>query len=347
LERFKQKLIDGMLARNYTLEFAERIYKQIEGFAEYGFPESHSASFALLTYYSSYLKCHYPAAFFAALINSQPMGFYEPRQLLEAAKRHKVTVLPVDVVASDWDCTLELDTSGRHAIRLGLRLIRSLQENDAERIAVARDLGSFSSTDDLAHRAGLSNRAIKSLALAGALRSLTEHRHAAVWSALGVERLPGMLAGFSASEAAPALPRPSEWQEMTVDYQHLGLSAGRHPLAFLRASLKSAGIVSRQDLDSIKDGRTVKVCGLVTHLQHPQTAQGVVFASLEDEFGINNIIIWPSVFDQFRYVLLQATLLAVTGKLQAQENVINVIAEKIEDYSYLANSLDRNSRDFR
>jgi len=347
LDRFRQKLIDGMLARNYTLEFAERIYKQIKGFAEYGFPESHSASFALLTYYSSYFKCHYPAAFFAALINSQPMGFYEPRQLLEAAKRQAVVVLPVDVLISNWDCTLECDATGNHAIRLGMRLIRSLQEKEAERVIAARTFRQFSCPDDLAHRAGLSNRAIKAFALAGALRGLTDHRHTAVWSALGIERLPGMLAGLSAREQSPALPKPSEWEDMTVDYQQMGLSAGRHPLAFLRTSLQNAGIVSRRDLDSIRDGCKVKVCGLVTHLQHPQTAKGVVFASLEDEFGINNIIIWPNVFAQYRYVLLQSTLMAITGKLQSQENVINVIAEKIEDCSHWIGPLERNSRDFR
>jgi error-prone DNA polymerase len=156
-----------------------------------------------------------------------------------------------------------------------------------------------------------------------------------------------MLAGLSARESPPALPHPTEWEEMTTDYRQMNLSAGRHPLAFLRASLEKAGIASRKDLDSTPDGSIVKVCGLVTHLQHPQTAKGVVFASLEDEGGINNIIIWPKVFARYRYVLLQATLMVVTGKLQSQEQVINVIAEKIEDYSHWVKSLARNSRDFR
>jgi error-prone DNA polymerase len=347
LHRYQQKLIDGLLERNYPREFAERIYKQIEGFAEYGFPESHSASFALLSYYSSYLKCHYPAAFFAALINSQPMGFYSSRQLLETAKRLDVPVFPADVLVSDGKCTLELDAHNAHAIRLGLSLVRGLRADDIERIVAARTEQPFTSTDDLAHRAALGSGAIKTLALAGALRSLTEHRHLAVWSALGVERLPGMLAGLSAKESSPALPKPDEWQEIMSDYRQMRLSAGRHPLALLRSTLERNGIRSRKELASIPDGRIVSVCGLITHLQHPQTAKSVTFASLEDEFGINNIVIWKQVFDQYRYVLLQASLLVITGKLQNQQNVIHVIAEKIEDCSHLARSLRRHSRDFQ
>ena len=347
LHRFEQKLIDGMLERNYSREFAERIYKQIEGFAEYGFPESHSASFALLTYYSSYLKCHYPAAFFAAIVNSQPMGFYAPAQLLEAAKRQNVEVRPIDVLNSDWDCTLEFDADGKQSIRLGMRLIRGMQEQEAKRIVAARIARQFSSTDEVAHRAALSSRAIKSLALAGALRGLSEHRHLAVWNALGVERLPGMLAGHSAQESSLTLPKPTEWEEILTDYRQMGLSTGRHPLALLRTALKRNGVRARNELDAIADGRIVTVCGLITHIQHPQTANGVVFASLEDEFGINNVIIWPSVFAQYRRTLLQATLMAITGKLQNQEHVIHVIADKVEDYSSCIGLLERHSRDFR
>jgi error-prone DNA polymerase len=346
LHRYQQKLIEGMLERNYPREFAERIYKQIEGFAEYGFPESHSASFALLSYYSSYLKRHYPAAFFAAVINSQPMGFYSPRQLLEAAKRQSVPVLPVDVLISGKDCSLELN-AGIFAIRLGLSLIRGIRDDDMERILAARAMRQFVSTGDLAHRAALGNRAIKTLALAGALRSLNEHRHLAVWNALGVERLPGMLAGHSATEPTPLLPQPTEWQEMMRDFEQMQVSAGRHPLAFLRTELDRIGITARRDLDAVPDGCIVSVCGLVTHLQHPQTAKGVVFASLEDEFGINNIVIWPKIFDKYRYVLLQANIMVITGKLQNQQQVIHVVAEKIEDYSHLAGSLQRHSRDFQ
>jgi error-prone DNA polymerase len=346
MERFRQKLLDGMLSKGYDRSFAESIYKQIEGFGEYGFPESHSASFALLTYCSSYLKCHHPAAFFAGLINSQPMGFYQPAQLLEAAKRQRVVVLPVEVNRSDWDCTLER-VDEQLAIRLGMRLVRSLREEEANRVVAARARGEFISADDLAHRANLPQRAVKLLALGGALRELTQHRHAALWSALGVERLPAMLAGASAFENDLTLPQPTEGEDILADYHQLGVTTGRHPLALLRSKLQKIGISSREDLNRIANGRHVRVCGLVTHLQHPQTANGVIFGSLEDETGINNIIVWPAVFEQFRYVALKATMMVVSGELQSQEGVIHVVADRIEDYSHWIRSLPRNSRDFR
>jgi error-prone DNA polymerase len=347
LDKFQEKLLAGMRANGYDSAFAESIWSQIEGFGEYGFPESHSASFALLTYISSYLKCHQPAAFFAGLINSQPMGFYQPAQLLETAKRQQVEVLPVDVGVSDWDCTLERANDGQLAIRLGTRLVRSLREEEGKRIMAARAEAPFVSTDDLAHRAKLPQRAVKALALGGALRGMTEHRHAAVWSALGVERLPAMLAGSSAREAPLPLPPPTEGEDILADYHQLGLSTGRHPLALLRPKLKRIGVSARAELNAIPGGRHVRVCGLVTHLQHPQTAKGVIFGSLEDETGINNIIVWPDVFDRFRYVALKATLMIVSGELQSQDGVIHVVADCIEDYSHWIANLPRDSRDFR
>lgn len=346
MEQFRQKLMDGMDQRGYTKEFAEQIFKQIEGFGEYGFPESHSASFALLTYLSSYLKCHYPAAFIAGLINSQPMGFYQPAQLLEQAKRQDVKIFPVDVTASDYDCTLELDARNRHAIRLGLRLVKGLRKEEAERIAAARERGSFHSIADVAHRASLSKRSIQSLALAGALRSLAAHRNLAYWNALGTERLPGMLEGTAAKESQLALPAPSEWEEILKDYRQLGLSTGRHPLALLRQKLLKLGVSSRREVDAMQGGRKVSVSGLVTHLQHPQTANGVIFASLEDETGINNIIFWPGVFQAFRHKILRSNLMVVSGELQSQEGVVHVVAERVEDYSSWIRLLPRNSRDF-
>jgi error-prone DNA polymerase len=346
LERFRDKLLQGMAAKGYDPAFAERIYKQIEGFGEYGFPESHSASFALLTYYSSYLKCHRPAAFMAGLINSQPMGFYQPAQLLEEAKRQEVTILPVDVTMSDWNCTLEREANGKHALRLGMRLVRSLREEEGERIMAARRDGAFASIDDVSHRAALPKRATRALAMAGAFRGLAEHRNLAYWNALGVERLPGMLAGVETRESAPALPAPGEWEEILRDYRQLGLSTGRHPLALLRPQLRRLGCSRRRELDTMRNGHTVSVAGLVTHLQHPQTANGVIFASLEDETGINNVIIWPAVFEAFRHRILGTNLMIVTGELQSQEGVVHVVAERIEDYSHWVRAMPRNSRDF-
>jgi error-prone DNA polymerase len=341
---YKQKLVAGMRARNYSEKFVEQIYQQIEGFGEYGFPESHSASFALLAYISSWLKCHRPAAFFAGLINSQPMGFYQPAQLLEQAKRQNVEILPVDVCYSEWDCVLEPDQKNNFKIRLGMRLVRGLRKSEADRIVLARSEAPITSVDGLAHRASLSSRATRLLALCGAYRTLIPNRNVAFWNALGTERLPGMLAGSSATEPQLNLPIPGEWEEVLRDYHQMRLTTGKHPLMLLRSRLRKLGISSRREIGEMKSGRRVSVCGLVTHLQHPQTANGVIFGSLEDETGINNIIFWPGVFETFRHNILQTTLMRVTGELQSQENVVHVVAHEVEDYSDWVRKLP--SRDF-
>jgi error-prone DNA polymerase len=345
MELYQQKLMDGMRTKGYSEEFAAAIYRQIEGFGEYGFPESHSASFALLTYVSSYLKCHHPAAFFAALINSQPMGFYQPAQLLEQAKRQDVRILPVDVMASEYPCTLECER-GELALRLGMRLVKSLRKEEAQRIVAARQERAFASMVEVVERAALSQRATRALATCGAFRRLTEHRNLAFWHALGVERELRPLASTPADEAAAVLPPPSEWEEILRDYYQLGLSTGRHPLALLRPRLRSLGVLRRRDLESIGNGSEVCVSGLVTHLQHPQTAKGVVFASLEDETGINNIIFWPGVFADQRHQIIGTTLLVVLGELQNEKGVIHVVARRVEDYSHWVRRLPRKSRDF-
>jgi error-prone DNA polymerase len=345
MEIYQQKLMDGMRANGYSEEFAAAIYRQIEGFGEYGFPESHSASFALLTYVSSYLKCHHPAAFFTALINSQPMGFYQPAQLLEQAKRQHVRILPVDVMTSEYPCTLERER-GELALRLGMRLVKGLRAEEAQRIVAARQEQAFASMTEIVERAALSPRATRALAACGAFRRMTEHRNLAFWHALGVERERRPLAATPADEAAPALPPPSEWEEILRDYYQLGLSTGRHPLALLRPRLRSLGVLRRRDLESIGNGSEVCVSGLVTHLQHPQTAKGVIFASLEDETGINNIIFWPAVFADHRHQIIGTTLLVVCGELQNENGVIHVVARRVEDYSHWVRRLPRKSRDF-
>ena len=342
---YQQKLMDGMRANGYSETFAEQIYKQIEGFGEYGFPESHSASFALLTYVSSWLKCHRPAAFFAGLINSQPMGFYQPAQLLEQAKRQHVPILPVDVTVSEYKCTLERVAQGI-AIRLGMRLVKGLRDDEAQRIVAARKEQAFTSMAAVVQRAGLSPRATRALAMCGAFRDLTEHRNLAFWEALAVERARLPLADAPCPENLPTLPRPSEWEEILRDYYQLGLSTGRHPLAVLRPRLRSLGILRRRDLGTVTSGSRVSVSGLVTHLQHPQTAKGVVFASLEDETGINNIIFWPGVFEAERPNIIGTTLLVVSGLLQNEQGVIHVVAQRVQDYSHWVDRLPRKSRDF-
>jgi error-prone DNA polymerase len=346
MSKYRQQLTDGMRAKGYSDAFVEQIYKQIEGFGEYGFPESHSASFAILTYFSSWLKCHRPAAFFAGLINSQPMGFYQPAQLLEQAKRQQIKIRPVDITISEYDCTLEPDGEDKHAIRLGMRLLKGMRKEEAERIVMARRARPFASVADVTHRATLSSRTIRSLALAGALRGITEHRNSAFWSALGTERLPGMLGGMTTQEQHFQLSAPSEWEEILRDYRHLGLSTGRHPLALLRARLRRCGISSRKEIASMRSGSKVCVSGLVTHLQHPQTANGVIFGSLEDETGINNIIFWPQVFATYRHKILGSNFMMVRGELQCQESVVHVVAEEVEDFSAWVRALPRNSRDF-
>jgi error-prone DNA polymerase len=346
LTPYRERLLSGMANNGYPSEFAEQIYKQILGFGEYGFPESHAASFALLTYISCWLKCHEPVAFAAALINSQPMGFYAPAQITQELRRNGVTVLPVDVSVSHWHCTLEPGTPGP-ALRLGLCLVRTLREADAERIVDARRKRPFSDIDDLSARAQLSRRAVRALAAAGALNALSAHRHEAHWRALGVERLPGLIAGLSAREAPAALPEPTESQNILADYRHLGLTVGRHPLALLRPKLSRRGFHSSSDLQQLPDGIRVRVGGLITHMQQPATASGVVFASLEDETGIVNVILWPKVFAAQRRCALESSLLVVEGALQRRDLVAHVVAHRLHDASAWLSGLSRESRDFR
>jgi error-prone DNA polymerase len=346
LEPYRERLLCGMAKNGYSPEFAEQIYKQILGFGEYGFPESHAASFALLTYISSWLKCHEPAAFAAALINSQPMGFYSPAQITQDARRSGVLVQPVDVSISGWDCTLEPTGAQQPALRLGLRLVRGLPRTDVERIVVERASRCFASIDELAARAQLPRRSIQALAAAGALSALSSHRHDANWQALGVERLPGLIAGLSASEPAAVLPVPTESQNILADYRHLGLTTGRHPLALLRPALTRKGFRSSSDLQRLADGSSVRVGGLVTHMQQPATASGVVFASLEDETGIVNIILWPKIFAAQRRCALESSLLVVDGTLQRRDRVAHVIAQRLHNGSAWLGGMRRESRDF-
>ncbi|MGH8441309.1 MAG: error-prone DNA polymerase [Nevskiaceae bacterium] len=350
LEHFHDRLMQGMAERGYPRDFAERIYQQVLGFGSYGFPESHAASFALLTYVSCWLKCHQPAAFLAGLLNAQPMGFYAPAQLINEARRGGVGLRPADVLHSDWDCTLERgfardDT--RPVVRLGLRMIAKLPEAEAQRIVELRRAGaSFAGLNELAHRAQLTRRALNALADAGALRGLVGHRHGARWAANGVQPLTGLLAGVPASEPPVALPEPSEGREILADYRSLGLTLGRHPLALLRERLARKHILAASDLHGLPNGRSVKVAGIVTHRQRPQTASGVVFATLEDETGTANLIIWPKVMERQLDAVLHASLMLVEGELQSEQGVIHVIARDIRDCSGWLGGLRTPSRDF-
>ncbi len=347
LTQFRDQLLAGMHERGYTPQFAEQIYSQILGFGSYGFPESHAASFALLAYASSWLRCHEHAAFVAGLLNSWPMGFYAPAQLVNDARRHHVVFRPVDAQISDYDCSLERNSAGGAEVRLGLRMVAGLPEEAAHSVVQARTLTPFHSVEDLAHRAPLNRRAMQALAQAGALESLAGHRHAAHWGAIGVEQLPGVLAGASRREAPLALPQAREGEDIIADYRSTGLTLRRHPLALLRKKLQRLQVTRAADLTQLKTGCNVRVAGIITHRQRPETASGVVFMSLEDETGISNLIVWPSVQSAQRQAVFASSMIIVQGELQHEMGVVHVIAQKVRDYSAWLGRLDTQSRDFR
>src|SRR5712692_9776793 len=332
LEHFEDKLKSGMQRNGYSAAFAESIYRQILGFGEYGFPESHSASFALLVYVSSWLKRHHPAAFCAALLNSQPMGFYAPSQLVQDARRHGVEVRPPDVNASGWDCTLE-----DGAMRLGLRMVGGLSEAAGQRIASGRPYASVTELD-------LNRKDLRSLAAAGALQSLAGHRRLAHWAAAGAGRRAPLDA--PALERLPALAPPREGEDIVADYASLGLTLGRHPLALLRKHLQKLGVVTAKQLFERLHGKSVRVAGLVTCRQRPDTASGVVFVTLEDETGCVNVVVWASLAGSQRRQLLGARLLGVQGSIERDGEVVHVVARRLLDYSALLGPLAAPSRDF-
>ncbi len=343
---FEEKLIAGMRARGYDEGFAQQIFKQIKGFGEYGFPESHSASFALLVYVSCWLKRHEPAAFCCALLNSQPMGFYSASQLVQDLRRHGVEIRPVDVASSDYDSTLERRGDGSAALRLGLRQVKGLSEAGAARLVAARAAGPFTSVQQLGERAGLNRADLDALAAAGALASLGGHRHQARWSVAGVEEPTPLFASLARYEPRPLLKKPTEGQDIVADYRSLGLSLGRHPLALLREQLSRRRYLKSDDLPGLASGRRVRIAGLVITKQRPGTASGVTFVTLEDESGHTNLIVWKRIADTQRRVLLNAQLMGVEGELQIEGKVIHVIAHRLMDHSPLLGQLRVRSRDF-
>jgi error-prone DNA polymerase len=359
LQKFYEKIVSGMRARGYADEFAESIFKQIKGFASYGFPESHAASFALLTYASCWIKRHEPAIFLCALLNSQPLGFYTPGQLVQdAQRRHGVRVQPADVSVSAVDCTLEPaqglgpDEARQPAVRLGLRMVSGLADAAAERIVAARAQRPFGGTQDLALRAALNQREMQLLAAADALLSLSGHRRQQVWQASAEQPLPPLLRGSLPEEDTLPLDAAPEGEEVLWDYASLGLTLRRHPLQILRPQLARRGMRhNAQQLQSWRNGCHASACGIVTVRQRPQTAKGTLFVSLEDESGSVQVIVWPDVYAEYRSVLLHARLLAVHGQWQcSSDGVRNLIAKRCEDWSEMLGRLRgamEGSRDFR
>ena len=345
IEPFREKLVNGMLQRGYSKEFAEQIFQQIQGFGEYGFPESHAASFALLVYVSSWLKCHEPAAFAAALLNSQPMGFYSPSSIVQDAKRHGVELRPVDVQVSDVDCSLEANGGAFPALRLGLAMVKGLKLESAKRLMAARAHGPFISTEDLARRAQLDRGDLSALAAADALASLAGHRREALWETLGVDE-PTRLGMPAVQVAPPPLAAPTEGEEIVGDYDTLGLTLRRHPLALLRSRLDRKKIRTAHDIANARHGQLVRAAGIVTCRQRPATASGVIFVTLEDETGYVNLVVWNDLAEKQRRELLASKLLAVSGQVQREGLVVHVLARWLEDLSPMLGRLATSSHDF-
>ncbi len=345
LGMYERRLVDGMTDRGYELEFALGVFEQIKGFSSYGFPESHAASFALLVYASSWIKRHHPAEFLAAMLNSQPLGFYSPSQLVQDARRHRVEVRPLDVMHSDYDCTLE-GLPHPPAVRLGMRLISGLKEASAQRIVAAREAEPFENAEDLARRAQLEQHEMRLLAGADALMSLSGHRRNQVWDASALRRPPELLREAPVHEETLELPEAPEGEEIVFDYATTGLTLRRHPLALLRPMLAKRRLRSAAQLRRVRDGTLVSYCGIVTLRQQPDTANGTIFVSLEDETGVVQVIVWRSLRELQRKELLGSRLLAVHGTWQREGDVCNLIAGRLEDLTPMLGRLATASRDF-
>lgn len=366
--QMKTKFIEGMIANGYAPDFAESCFRQIEGFGEYGFPESHAASFALLVYASSWVKCHYPDVFAAALLNSQPMGFYAPGEIVRDAQEHGVEARPPDINHSGWDNGLEEgapassrlhprhremkdDVRSMHALRLGFRQIDGLKEDEFRRLAAARDQR-FTSLRDVWLRGGISPAAIERLAQADAFRSLGLDRREALWAARALNRVGGEedlplfeRSTLRADEPDVNLPALRIGEHVVEDYRTLRLSLKAHPAALLRDDLAARGVVEADRLSAMRNGAVVLTAGLVLVRQRPDTASGVIFMTLQDETNIANIIVWPAVFERFRAEVLSARLCAVEGRIQNEHGIVHVIAERLYDYSPLLARL--SGADFR
>jgi DNA polymerase III alpha subunit len=350
VERFETKLVEGMVKNGYSRDFAQRCFNQIKGFGNYGFPESHAASFAHLVYISAWIKHHYPDIFAAALLNSQPMGFYAPAQIIGDAQKHGIEVRPVDINHSFWDNSLE-PNGNRHAVRLGFRQAKGVSEEEIKKLVKQRGSG-YRQVAELVRRAQMTPATVTKLAEADAFRSIGLDRRQALWAVMALEQ--DVLPLFSnLEEEAPTpdedvtLPLMPVSQHVIEDYRALALSLKQHPVAFLRARLGGKGVVSTEELPKIQPGKRITVAGLVLVRQRPGSASGTVFVTLEDEFGIANLITWPQVFAQHRGIVMGAKMIACRGRLQCEgkppHQVIHIVAEKLYDLTPMLDSLQEKA----
>jgi error-prone DNA polymerase len=348
MERHRERLITRMQTKGIAAEFAERVFEQIRGFGEYGFPESHAASFALIAYATAWLKCHYPAEFACSLLNAQPMGFYMPATVVEDAKRHHVVMRSIDAQASECDCTLEpcAESAGGFAVRMGLRFVKGLGERELQRIARARHLAPFASLQDFARRTALDEGSLSALAEAGAFDSLQVDRRTALWEVRRLVRQQKESLSLAAREQKPAFNSLSDFEEVSWDYRRTSHSTRRHPLEPMRASLIRRGLPDARTVASMPNGAKVRYAGLVICRQRPGTAGGVVFMTLEDETGFVNVVVWESVLQRYSVVAKTVSFLGITGKLQAEDGVVHLVAEELWEPRLELQPVSAHSRDF-
>ena len=348
MERHRERLITRMQAKGIAAEFAERVFEQIRGFGEYGFPESHAASFALIAYATAWLKCHYHAEYSCALLNAQPMGFYTPATIVEDAKRHQVVVRPIDIQATDWDCTMEscAESNGGFAVRMGLRYVKGLSEQDGETIAAARRSKLLTSLQDFVRRTALDEGSLGALAEAGAFDSLHIDRRTALWDVRRLARTRAESLSLPARERSPGFAQLSDFEEVGWDYRRTSHSARRHPLEPMRASLIRRGLPDARAVAQMKNGAKVRYAGLVICRQRPGTAGGVVFMTLEDETGFVNAVVWESVFQRYAVLAKTVSFLGISGTIHAEDGVVHLVAEELWEPRVELKPAATRSRDF-
>jgi error-prone DNA polymerase len=348
MERHRERLITRMQGKGIAAEFAERVFEQIRGFGEYGFPESHAASFALIAYATAWLKCHYPAEFTCSLLNAQPMGFYMPATIVEDAKRHQVVVRPIDIQASEWDCTLEpyAESAGGFAVRMGLRYVKGLGEREWQKIVQTRRMAPFASLQDFTRRTALDEGSLSALAEAGAFDAFHIDRRTALWDTRRLARAQKESLSLPVRERQPAFAPLTPFEEVGWDYHRTSHSTRRHPLEPLRPSLIRQGLPDARAVAGMKNGVMIRYAGLVICRQRPGTAGGVVFMTLEDETGFVNVVVWESVFQRYAVLAKAASFLGVTGKLQVEDGVVHLVAEELWEPRLGLKPAATPSRDF-